>query len=59
MSKPRKNRTKRPKGFRCPHCAVPLQVWDTSPTGSGIVRRRRKCPICNHRETTEERRVAA
>jgi len=57
-TKPRKNREKKPKGFRCPECTTPLQVWDSHPTARGVIRRRRRCPICNHRVTTEERIAA-
>jgi transcription elongation factor Elf1 len=55
-NKPRERRTTEPKGFVCPECpGVALDVLDTRARANKVIVRRRKCPICNHRVTTEER----
>lgn len=53
-------RPKLVKGFVCPNgCAGELRVINSKKKANGVVTRRRKCDVCNYRETTEERRKAA
>ena len=46
------------RGFTCPACRLPLDVIRSSRSASGVVVRRRACPRCPHRITTEERTKA-
>lgn len=48
-------REPKPKGFRCPNCSKALYVIDTRQTARGVIVRRRACPDCPYRVTTEER----
>lgn len=43
--------------MRCPNCGEPdTRVLDSRPTEDGqAIRRRRECPVCQHRFTTYER----
>lgn len=43
------------KGFACPVCQEPMHVVKTRRRSSGIITRRRCCPTCGRRMTTEER----
>lgn len=58
--KPRKPRPIKLKGFNCPGClGVPLDAIRTRRGAKGVIVRRRECPICGYRITTEERPKAA
>lgn len=48
-------RKKKPKGFICPNCNVRLVVHNTKTLTSGLVVRKRKCPLCPYRVKTDER----
>lgn len=43
------------KGFACPECNKPTKVVKTRARASGIIARRRECPRCGYKVTTEER----
>ena len=45
----------KPKGFRCPNCECALRVIRTTHRANGVTARRRACPQCGRRVTTEER----
>gem|GEM_PF-3646259 len=47
------------KGMTCPNGCGRLKVIETKNTGRGLVVRRRCCPVCNYRVTTDERRRTA
>jgi transcriptional regulator NrdR family protein len=51
--------SRRPKGFACPHCGGPMIVIRSRKRANKIVVRRRKCKVCKHRVTTDERPRAA
>lgn len=46
-------------GFRCPICVAPTRVIRTETVGRQILKRRRKCPECGHRFSTQERPLPA
>ncbi|MBY0515101.1 MAG: hypothetical protein K2P78_14505 [Gemmataceae bacterium] len=48
-------RTAPPKGFTCPNCACKAKTIKTVRRANGVVSRRRECPQCGKRFSTEER----
>lgn len=42
-------------GFTCPDCGCKLKTMKTRRRARGVVSRRRECPSCGKRISTEER----
>lgn len=43
------------RGLPCPACGLPLRAIRTRKAARNLIVRRRKCPCCGFRVTTEER----
>jgi transcriptional regulator NrdR family protein len=43
------------KGYVCPNCESQMRVVKTRSRAPGVITRRRECPDCGRRVSTEER----